>query len=184
MSHVAHFKPWLHLESITSQFLFIFLICFGAHYSASRDQKMLRSTYAAPPPLPPGWTEHRAPSGPWSSKSSRHCTNKPQVIYITTIRKPNSPLIPDRKHLLLPLNRSPNRCQMLLMPLRSIRRNHCRLFPQRLTALVGLDLGMCFPVIAEGVFGAARATKTADGGALKTGRKRNILYPDVHHGFW
>lgn len=26
-------------------------------------KKMLKSTYAPPPPLPPGWTEHRAPSG-------------------------------------------------------------------------------------------------------------------------
>ncbi|KAJ5665806.1 uncharacterized protein N7477_008254 [Penicillium maclennaniae] len=24
---------------------------------------MLKSTYTAPPPLPPGWSEHRAPSG-------------------------------------------------------------------------------------------------------------------------
>lgn len=24
---------------------------------------MLKSTYTLPPPLPPGWTEHKAPSG-------------------------------------------------------------------------------------------------------------------------
>ncbi|KAH8704905.1 FF domain protein [Talaromyces proteolyticus] len=43
---------------------------------------MLKSTYAAPPPLPPGWTEHRAPSGHsyyYNSETKQSTYKRPSI---------------------------------------------------------------------------------------------------------
>lgn len=45
-SQVALISFWFHASFI------------GIHW-----ENMLRSTYTPPPPLPPGWTEHKAPTG-------------------------------------------------------------------------------------------------------------------------
>ncbi|KAJ5776280.1 uncharacterized protein N7511_001291 [Penicillium nucicola] len=44
---------------------------------------MLKSTYTAPPPLPPGWTEHRAPTGHlyyYNSSTKQSTYTRPQAV--------------------------------------------------------------------------------------------------------
>ncbi|KAF9890207.1 hypothetical protein FE257_006119 [Aspergillus nanangensis] len=62
---------------------------------------MLRSTYTAPPPLPPGWTEHKAPSGHlyyYNSQTKQSTYTRPQAPPVHLHPAPAAPahnLTPD-----------------------------------------------------------------------------------------
>ncbi|KKK22908.1 hypothetical protein P175DRAFT_0513108 [Aspergillus ochraceoroseus IBT 24754] len=54
---------------------------------------MLKSTYA-PPPLPPGWTEHKAPSGHiyyYNSQTKQSTYTRPQLVAVQ--RQPSTPTV-------------------------------------------------------------------------------------------
>ncbi|KAJ6072825.1 hypothetical protein N7467_010910 [Penicillium canescens] len=55
---------------------------------------MLKSTYTAPPPLPPGWTEHRAPTGHlyyYNSSTKQSTYTRPQAAPEPTPPAPDFP---------------------------------------------------------------------------------------------
>ncbi|KAI9925198.1 hypothetical protein ASPWEDRAFT_176978 [Aspergillus wentii DTO 134E9] len=60
---------------------------------------MLKSTYAALPPLPPGWTEHKAPSGHlyyYNAETKKSTYTRPQAP-VAAPPQP-SPVVPDAAH--------------------------------------------------------------------------------------
>ncbi|KNG85464.1 FF domain protein [Aspergillus nomiae NRRL 13137] len=59
---------------------------------------MLKSTYTPPPPLPPGWTEHRAPSGHlyyYNSQTKQSTYTRPQA---SPAQPQSTPSAPDTTH--------------------------------------------------------------------------------------
>ncbi|KAE8132580.1 hypothetical protein BDV38DRAFT_207443 [Aspergillus pseudotamarii] len=61
---------------------------------------MLKSTYTPPPPLPPGWTEHRAPSGHlyyYNSQTKQSTYTRPQAS-AAPLQPQSAPSTPDTTH--------------------------------------------------------------------------------------
>lgn len=142
---------------------------------------MLKSTYTPPPPLPPGWTEHRAPSGSFlgDRNYNNSLTNK-QATYITIMRRQSNPHTPDLKRLLQNPNRPPKSHILSQTPFRR--------FPRLPTPLMGSELaplrmGLRIMDNLEGAFAAEKAIMTAKVGVRKIARKPSILFPGVPHGF-
>ncbi|EAW06648.1 FF domain protein [Aspergillus clavatus NRRL 1] len=55
---------------------------------------MLKSTYTPPPPLPPGWTEHKAPSGHtyyYNAQTKQSTYTRPQPLAVTSQHAPPAP---------------------------------------------------------------------------------------------
>ncbi|KAJ5923390.1 hypothetical protein N7454_008635 [Penicillium verhagenii] len=54
---------------------------------------MLKSTYTPPPPLPPGWTEHRAPTGHlyfYNTATKQSTYTRPTAQAVPTVNEPSS----------------------------------------------------------------------------------------------
>lgn len=149
---------------------------------------MLKSTYTPPPPLPPGWSEHRAPTG-WfalSSSSSNWLTmNFQAMCTIITLLRSNRH-IQDLKRKLLSLSRLP---QHLRRAFHNTHPKHCRHFPRHRMDPRALDpdqdnllnLNMVRVAAASEVEGAI---KTGDDENPKTDQRKSTPYPAAHRGFW
>lgn len=147
---------------------------------------MLRSTYAPPPPLPPGWTEHKAPAGTLrlglrdlSSSLTVH-----QVSCIIIIPKLNSRPIRDRS-LSLPSRNS--RAQLLPMHHFSLQ----ILYPRsrlRHTHRKDLDLELASQkliinkVHPEEDFVVEKRIKIANPEHQRIGRSLRVRYLDANPG--
>ena len=146
---------------------------------------MLRSTYAPPPPLPPGWTEHKAPSGKLRlTLQDFPSLTGSQAICTTLIYNQSNQLIHDRS--LLPLSR--NRQDQLVPVHRSshrIRYPHSLL---RRTHPRDLDLALDSPgpiiskVQLEEDFVVEKRTKIANHGRQRTGQNPSMRYLDANRG--
>lgn len=149
---------------------------------------MLKSTYAAPPPLPPGWSEHKAPSG-WLRLMLVMIEFLPLTIYqgiciTTTLKRSNLPIL-DHNRFLSHLNR-----------LKQVQTSHrfSRQIPYhrsllRRTRRMDSDSGLVSrgviitKVQRGGDFVAEKGTKTVNHGGQRTGQNPNMLSLGVHHGY-
>lgn len=159
-----------------------------AVYCIHCSSTMLKSTYTPPPPLPPGWSEHKAPSGPvcTSPFSSTLAKYGEQAISTTIIQSRSSRHTLGHRHKLLNRLQGP---QTRPTPPSISRRRLYHLFllllmdPQAMTP----ELRNMFPrnmVVGEEDFAVEGATMIAGVESVKTGRGRNILYQTPHHGCW
>lgn len=150
--------------------------------------RMLRSTYAPPPPLPPGWSQHKAPSG-----LSTPCipdklfTDQFQATFITTTPKPNNR--PTRDLSLLHLNPSPFLPrQKALSPPHFLPQTPCRRSRLPHMDLRGRGLEFLTMVLAtansQGVFAAAKAIRTVGDEDQKIGRNQSIRFLGALLGCW
>lgn len=152
---------------------------------------MLRSTHQiqAPPlglspaPLPPGWTEHKAPTGSLLGRRIP-CSSADRVMQdtpITTTQKPSSrPTRDPPRNLSSTLSRRPS------LPVTPHTAS-----PQPLreaTTPPPTSLHTSLPsnpaIAAVAVLGAATATKTANGSILPIDQSTNTPFRGVRHGCW
>lgn len=148
---------------------------------------MLKSTYAPPPPLPPGWTEHKAPSGQLRLTLVVVFLTKHQAIcIITTLRRSNPP-IRDRN----PFLHRPSRLQRAPKAFKAhrllLQRRYHRSLRHR-TRRKDMDMVLVFPGIiinkvqhGEG-FVVEKGTRTANLEGQRTGQNQSMLYPHVNRG--
>lgn len=148
---------------------------------------MLKSTYTPPPPLPPGWSEHRAPSG-WSALSSFRktwLTVNSQVICTIIMPLQSSQHTQDRRCKLLNLLPLPQHPHIFS---HNTRPRHYRLFPRHRTdrrqALGPAQDNLANRIMARVAAASEveKVTKTAGDGYPKTDQRKSILYLAAHHG--
>lgn len=148
---------------------------------------MLKSTYAPPPPLPPGWTEHKAPSGQLRLTPVVILLTKHQAICIITILRRSNPPIRDRSTFLHRLSRL-QRAPKALKAHRFLLQRHYHRSLRHHTRRKDLDLvlasqGVIISKVRHGKdFVVEKGTRTANLGGQRTGQNQSMLYPHVSRG--
>jgi hypothetical protein len=148
---------------------------------------MLKSTYTPPPPLPPGWTEHKAPSGLSSCDFSHPLasSNNQQATHTIITPKPSNPHIPDHRQLLR--NRHHTHKLQTLSPMLlsspPIPYHHFPLHRMRLRDTVPRCTVLPDTISHDLAFAEENRTRIVGTGVPKTGRDRNMLYLDANPGF-
>ena len=146
---------------------------------------MLKSTYAPPPPLPPGWTEHKAPSGKLRlALQEIFALTVRQAMCTITIRKQSNRHIRDRS--LSPLSRN-QRAQLMPGHRSSHRiRYHHSLLRRTHHGDLGLVLDSRDPIISkvqlEEDFVVEKRTKIANHGRQRTNQNPCMRYLGANHG--